>query len=183
MRTEQIAAIKMLDDRNKPLEREHADYNAYTLRSTSGCNVVIAGLYQPGNSSAAIRGDLGDIVMSKLVREQAKVSKFKHTGTLPLPLVVLLHVTQDFALKDFHFPSHANNILDPSDYTHARAGASCKEGGYNTAKYIKLHRGVIASGELFGILFFRIEAAGVLADLPCLFIREILDYCDSHKND
>jgi nucleoside phosphorylase len=62
---------------------------------------------------------------------------------------------------------------------------------------IVVHRGTVASGELvlrdselrdqlakhYGILCFEMEAAGVVADFPCLVIRGITDYCDSHKND
>jgi nucleoside phosphorylase len=63
--------------------------------------------------------------------------------------------------------------------------------------YVIIHRGTIASGELvikdgklrdklakqYSILCFEMEAAGALADFPCIVIRGISDYCDSHKND
>jgi nucleoside phosphorylase len=63
--------------------------------------------------------------------------------------------------------------------------------------YVVVHRGTIASGERVikdgelrddlakqhGILSFEMEAAGALADFPCVVIRGISDYCDSHKND
>jgi nucleoside phosphorylase len=62
---------------------------------------------------------------------------------------------------------------------------------------VVVHRGLIASGELvikdaglrdrlaeeLGILCFEMEAAGALADFPCMVIRGVSDYCDSHKND
>lgn len=62
---------------------------------------------------------------------------------------------------------------------------------------IVIHRGTIASGERVikdgilrdrlaiqdEVLCFEMEAAGALADFPCLVIRGISDYCDSHKND
>jgi nucleoside phosphorylase len=35
----------------------------------------------------------------------------------------------------------------------------------------------------YGVLCFEMEAAGALADFPCIVIRGISDYCDSHKND
>ncbi|KAL4873395.1 nucleoside phosphorylase domain-containing protein [Aspergillus spectabilis] len=61
----------------------------------------------------------------------------------------------------------------------------------------RIRLGVIASGELIikdafardhlaaqcRILCFVTEAAGAVADSPCLVIRGISDYCDSHKND
>ncbi|KAJ5658236.1 Disease resistance protein [Penicillium longicatenatum] len=62
---------------------------------------------------------------------------------------------------------------------------------------IVVHRGTIASGELVikdaemrdnlarehGVLCFEMEAAGALADFPCMVVRGISDYCDSHKSD
>ena len=63
--------------------------------------------------------------------------------------------------------------------------------------FVIVHRGTIASGELvikdaklrddltqkYGVLCFEMEAAGALTDFPCMVIRGISDYCDSHKND
>lgn len=34
-----------------------------------------------------------------------------------------------------------------------------------------------------GVLCFEMEAAGLMNDFPCIVIRGISDYCDSHKND
>lgn len=65
------------------------------------------------------------------------------------------------------------------------------------ASRIIVHRGTIASGELVikngqlrdslaaqhNILCFETEAAGAMTDFPCIVIRGISDYCDSHKND
>ncbi|RPA78851.1 hypothetical protein BJ508DRAFT_151864 [Ascobolus immersus RN42] len=62
---------------------------------------------------------------------------------------------------------------------------------------VAVHRGTIASGEMVvkdaelrdklasddNILCFEMEAAGVLSGFPCLIVRGISDYCDSHKND
>lgn len=64
-------------------------------------------------------------------------------------------------------------------------------------EYIAIHRGTIASGEKVikdaklrdqlakehNILCFETEAAGVLRGMPCLVIRGIAHYCDSHQND
>jgi nucleoside phosphorylase len=38
------------------------------------------------------------------------------------------------------------------------------------------------SSELGGVLCFEMEAAGLMNDFPCLVIRGISDYADSHKN-
>lgn len=62
---------------------------------------------------------------------------------------------------------------------------------------VVVHRGIIASGNLvvkdarlrddlaeqYNVLCFEMEAAGALDDFPCMVIRGISDYCDTHKND
>lgn len=34
-----------------------------------------------------------------------------------------------------------------------------------------------------GVLYFKMEAAGLSNDFPCVVIRGICDYSDSYKND
>ena len=65
----------------------------------------------------------------------------------------------------------------------------------NNSKII-VHYGIIASGNQvmkhgvtrdrlareFGILCFEMEAAGLMNDFPCVVIRGVCDYADSHKN-
>lgn len=63
---------------------------------------------------------------------------------------------------------------------------------------VMVHYGTIASGnqvvknaaerdrisaELGGVLCFEMEAAGLMNSFPCLVIRGICNYADSHKND
>jgi nucleoside phosphorylase len=63
---------------------------------------------------------------------------------------------------------------------------------------VVVHYGTIASGnqvmrsavvrdrvstELHGVLCFEMEAAGLMNSFPCLVIRGICDYADSHKNE
>ncbi|KAL4982508.1 hypothetical protein BDW68DRAFT_195264 [Aspergillus falconensis] len=68
---------------------------------------------------------------------------------------------------------------------------------HGQGRQVVVHRGTIAAGELvikngklrdelarqYNILCFEMEAAGALADFPCLVIRGVSDYSDSHKND
>lgn len=68
---------------------------------------------------------------------------------------------------------------------------------YEHESWVVVHRGTIASGESvmkdaakrdrlakdLGAVCFEMEAAGAMTDFPCLVIRGIADYCDSHKND
>jgi nucleoside phosphorylase len=67
-----------------------------------------------------------------------------------------------------------------------------------SAEQVVVHYGTIASGnqvmrsaavrdrvsaELGGVLCFEMEAAGLMNSFPCLVIRGICDYADSHKNN
>jgi nucleoside phosphorylase len=61
---------------------------------------------------------------------------------------------------------------------------------------VVIHYGTIASGNQvmrhgatrdrlareFGVLCFEMEAAGLMNDFPCVVVRGICDYADSHKN-
>jgi nucleoside phosphorylase len=93
--------------------------------------------------------------------------------------------------------------LFEASYTH-HGGDSCKE--CNRSRLVQrytrhpdpvVHFGTIASGnqvmrdglvrdrvssELDGVLCFEMEAAGLMNSFPCLVIRGISDYADSHKN-
>lgn len=95
------------------------------------------------------------------------------------------------------------DILFKEDYVHV-GGATCD--GCNRSKAVirqqrsdkvVVHYGTIASGnwvmrdakerdriskELGRVLCFEMEAAGLMDSLPCLVVRGICDYADSHKN-
>jgi nucleoside phosphorylase len=113
-------------------------------------------------------------------------------------------------LRKYKHPGAAQDHLYKLDYIHLKPRVSCDECGCDPLQrvrrptddeddepYIVVHRGTIASGELvvkdailrdqlargYGLLCFEMEAAGALADFPCIVIRGISDYCDSHKND
>jgi nucleoside phosphorylase len=95
------------------------------------------------------------------------------------------------------------DILFEADYNHV-GGASCGQCGGERVlvrrlrnQRVVVHYGTIASGnqvirdgverdrisaELGGILCFEMEAAGLMNHFPCLVIRGICDYADSHKN-
>jgi nucleoside phosphorylase len=117
--------------------------------------------------------------------------------------------TERRGLRRFTFPGVANDHLYQPDYSHQQMGMSCEKGGCNPNQrierpvdeddesFVVVHRGTIASGESMitnakqrdqlaqqhGLLCLEMEAAGVLADFPCMIIRGISNYCDSHKND
>ncbi|KAH8693470.1 nucleoside phosphorylase domain-containing protein, partial [Phaeosphaeriaceae sp. PMI808] len=97
------------------------------------------------------------------------------------------------------------DILFQSTYNHV-GGSACELCDKNKLvkrnqrgdQRIMVHYGTIASGnqvmkngfirdkisrKLHGVLCFEMEAAGLMNYLPCLVIRGICDYADSHKND
>ncbi|GKT49085.1 uncharacterized protein ColSpa_09266 [Colletotrichum spaethianum] len=111
-------------------------------------------------------------------------------------------------LRHFRYPCAENDHLYHSEYRHLQPGIPCNIGcdplqriprarDDEEEMYITVHRGNIASGELvikdatlrdelaqqYELLCFEMEAAGVLTDFPCIVVRGISDYCDSHKND
>ena len=96
------------------------------------------------------------------------------------------------------------DILFDADYYHV-GGAACEECSKERtvkrlsrgSKDIVIHYGTIASGNRVmrdaaerdkvslgfgGVLCFEMEAAGLMNNFPCLVIRGICDYADSHKN-
>ncbi|KAF5522531.1 hypothetical protein CGCA056_v006519 [Colletotrichum aenigma] len=109
-------------------------------------------------------------------------------------------------LRRYQYPGEQNDHLFPPHYKHHRQG-SCNtkcnlskripRTSDNDDTFVVMHRGNIASGEMVvkdallrdiltqqdGLLCFEMEAAGAITDFPCLVVRSISDYCDSHKND
>jgi nucleoside phosphorylase len=274
LEVEQIAAMAMLDEGHEALPQKPADHNVYKLGSINNHNVVVAGLPQTGNCSAAtvvtqmrmtfpnlrygllvgIGGGvpvptdnpmirLGHVVVSKQTgihsgaiqfdHGKAKEGHFERTGAIAPPPQILLNAAQALAvqreisnddpvwvdaqrtkkyrrtMRRFEFPGIENDHLYRPDYIHQQPGQSCDEcacdpeqrierrSNEGDESFVVVHRGTIASGELVvksaalrdrlakqhGLLCFEMEAAGALADFPCLVIRGISDYCDSHKND
>ena len=97
-----------------------------------------------------------------------------------------------------------NDILFEAGYKHVGRGSSCAECSkskcisrpHRRSTSPSIHYGTIASGNQVvkdsvtrdywrdeeGILCFEMEAAGLMDSFPCLVIRGICDYADSHKN-
>jgi len=107
-------------------------------------------------------------------------------------------------LPRFAYENTGSDILFKSIYNHA-GGPTCTrcdkdntvQRAARKSEEIVIHYGTIASGnqvvkdgvtrdrlseELGGILCFEMEAAGLMNSFPCLVIRGICDYADSHKN-
>ncbi|KAJ5480502.1 purine and uridine phosphorylase [Penicillium desertorum] len=100
-------------------------------------------------------------------------------------------------------PQDQDRLFHP-EYHHTSSGVTCDECDQHRlmartprGKHSpKIHYGVIASGNWvlkdgctrdrlareYNILCFEMEAAGLMDNFPCLVIRGISDYADSHKN-
>jgi nucleoside phosphorylase len=115
-----------------------------------------------------------------------------------------IHLSTVSRLPDFACNNAGSDYLFESDYKHIE-GPTCAqcskdklvERSQRPSQEIVVHYGTIASGnqvmrdglirdklssELGGVLCFEMEAAGLINSFPCLVIRGICDYADSHKN-
>jgi nucleoside phosphorylase len=109
------------------------------------------------------------------------------------------------ACRPEYAPPNPNyDKLFTAEYLHNEAYTTCEqcdgpfiERPARSSNQPQIHYGLIASGNqvmknaqvrdhlgaLYSILCFEMEAAGVLNTVPCLVIRGICDYADSHKNN
>ncbi|KAF2728202.1 Pfs domain protein [Polyplosphaeria fusca] len=107
-------------------------------------------------------------------------------------------------IPDFRQEAAGPDVLFRAGYDH-KGGQTCDECIADEQesrqprhyREVPIHYGTIASGnqvmknaaerdrvsaELGGVLCFEMEAAGLMNSFPCLIIRGICDYADSHKN-
>ncbi|EFY95807.2 ankyrin repeat-containing protein [Metarhizium robertsii ARSEF 23] len=105
--------------------------------------------------------------------------------------------------QGFVHPGTSKDRLFCSEYRHQKGDKNC-DACDKTMEIARkerpdcdpfIHYGTIASGNMVikdpqtrdllaqDCLCFETEAAGLMNDFPCLVIRGICDYCDSHKND
>lgn len=114
------------------------------------------------------------------------------------------HVSKFNSIPKFARRKAGSDLLFRSDYDH-ESGLSCESCNKDMLVHREdredyrpeIHYGTIASGnqvmrdgrtrdkissELGGVLCFEMEAAGLMNSFPCLVIRGICDYADSHKN-
>jgi len=114
------------------------------------------------------------------------------------------HISKLHRIPEFQRDKAGPDVLFEAAYDH-EGGQACER--CNTDKQearqpreregVRVHYGTIASGnqvmrdgrtrdrlssELGGVLCFEMEAAGLMNNFPCLVIRGICDYADSHKN-
>ncbi|KAJ5335385.1 hypothetical protein N7452_007788 [Penicillium brevicompactum] len=106
--------------------------------------------------------------------------------------------------REYRHPGPEKDRLYSSAYPHPPNNATCDpcSVGHVTSRksrpdnHPRIHYGLIASGNSVmkdarlrdrwskekNVLCFEMEAAGIMNTLPCLVIRGICDYSDSHKN-
>lgn len=97
---------------------------------------------------------------------------------------------------DLLFESHCNHVDHESDCVNCDHNQRVKQSD-RTSSDPKIHYGLIASANTvmkdgclrdklakeLGVLCFEMEAAGLMDNFPCLVVRGICDYADSHKNN
>lgn len=117
---------------------------------------------------------------------------------------VMEHLSAFDSLPRFQRVNAGYDKLFTSTYTHVGGPTcvACSEDYLVVRKprenqAVEIHYGTVASGnqvirngitrdrlskELGGVLCFEMEAAGLMNGFPCLIVRGICDYCDTHKN-
>ncbi|KAG9852904.1 pfs domain-containing protein, partial [Aureobasidium melanogenum] len=152
-------------------------------------------------------GQHGGVVQYDLGKTRLN-GEVERTGSSNSPPNAILHVvTEMIAGQDICIPVKTHRLLIPARlYTH-KNGKGCSECGGLENQVLReerddetpvIHYGTIASGnqvmkdtftrdrlshELGGVLCYEMEAAGLMNNFPCLVIRGISDYSDTHKND
>lgn len=119
-------------------------------------------------------------------------------------------ITKNSRLERFKRPEPEQDRLYRTEYAHVKDGASCESCCSISSSCLLqrkprqtgedepvVHYGLIASAdklmkdarirdklaEELRVLCFEMEAAGLMDNFPCVVIRGICDYSDSHKND
>jgi nucleoside phosphorylase len=119
---------------------------------------------------------------------------------------LLKHVSKLEHISKFQRMKTGRDVLFEAVYDH-EGGQTCEHCSADrqqarpqreNEENVVVHDGTIASGnqvirdgctrdklrrELGGVLCFEMEAAGLMNSFPCLVIRGICDYADSHKNE
>jgi nucleoside phosphorylase len=115
------------------------------------------------------------------------------------------HITKLEGISKFQRSRAGADVLFEAAYKH-EGGQTCDKCSSDrhearerrdSEEEVLVHHGTIASGnqvmrsaverdrvsaELGGVLCFEMEAAGLMNSFPCLVVRGICDYADSHKN-
>ncbi|EED11950.1 ankyrin repeat-containing protein, putative [Talaromyces stipitatus ATCC 10500] len=143
------------------------------------------------------------IVLNAVGRLQANHIR----GHRKIPELLSKMLTENSDMIHFQHPGLEKDRLFRPDVVHVEGRKSCRDCcGLNNANIVKrdsrsdtvpkIHYGTIGSADQVmkdailrdqwalkeNILCFEMEAAGLMDSFPCLVIRGICDYADSHKN-
>ncbi|KAE8553411.1 hypothetical protein EYB25_004793 [Talaromyces marneffei] len=143
------------------------------------------------------------IVLNAVAQLQANHIRGHHR----IPELLSKMLTNNPAMMRFQCPGLEKDRLFRPDVVHVEGKKSCRDCcGLNNANIVKrngrsdttpkIHYGTIGSADQVmkdailrdqlalteNILCFEMEAAGLIDSFPCLVIRGICDYADSHKN-
>ncbi|EHK41797.1 hypothetical protein TRIATDRAFT_295612 [Trichoderma atroviride IMI 206040] len=176
-------------------------------------NIKVGLLVGIGGGAPSFKHDirLGDIVVVLLHTAVTTLQSIRTLGDRIHKAVDFLFVKSPQLLRSFKRPEATSDRLYRTSVTHpAEGGAECSTVcGNDPSSLIKrhdqgerdngpeIHYGLIASAntpikdasvrdtlvEKKDVLCFETEAAGLMNDFPCLVVRGICDYSDSHKND
>jgi nucleoside phosphorylase len=123
-----------------------------------------------------------------------------HGSTIP---TILQNFDTEHMREKFGYPGADHDELFQADYAHITGEATCAKCDRSRLQVRSprraatvVHYGAIASGnsvmkdavtrdelgQRHGVLCFEMEAAGLMNAFPCLVIRGICDYSDTHKN-
>ncbi|KAI1620375.1 putative ankyrin repeat-containing protein [Exophiala viscosa] len=151
---------------------------------------------------------LGDIVVSEpqgtgggvvqYTKGKVRPGRFEVKGTLNVPPIALLtalaSLKADHELQEGRVPGYLSGMIQR--YPRMRRNGYSYPGTKEDSQP-EIHYGIIASGDLvvkdagfreslskeYDALCVEMEAAGLMNNFPCLVVRGICDYADSHKND
>jgi nucleoside phosphorylase len=142
-----------------------------------------------------------DVLLTALTNLQAKYLVEGHE--LSKHLLQMVRRYPRIATQ-FANPGTQHDSLYDAEYDHPEGNTTCSQ--CNVSRLVNrearlsedpvVHYGLIASGDQvvrhgvtrdrlrreLDVLCFEMEAAGLMGQLPCLVIRGICDYADSHKN-
>lgn len=122
-----------------------------------------------------------------------------------IPQLINAMIEGNPSMVRYGHPAHLQDRLFISSYNHDPSFTSCEECDVAMLKarpsrsnhYLRIHYGAFASGNSvwkdgitrdklareLDIICFEMESAGFIGHFPCLSIRGICDYSDSHKSD
>ncbi|KAJ6258284.1 hypothetical protein Dda_7205 [Drechslerella dactyloides] len=151
-------------------------------------------------------GSLNKPPFALLTALQNLKSQYSSRGS-GIPAIVNEMISTNPRLQQFGYPESDQDRLFAADYDHPSNSRNCNNCDEDKiiaraprlAAEPMIHFGLVASGnavirngqirdqlaraENIRALCFEMEAAGVMDSLPCLVIRGVCDYADSHKND